>query len=367
MRQAVVHIGLPRTGTTTIQRVLSDLRPRLLAAGILYPDLTPNAAAVSHLSHQHLGHALSGRCPARERAELLQTLDDQLSATTADLVVLSYEALCLIPTRWEAPKILARILARHGFTGSVVATIKPQAEFLNSSYTWRMQFLREARSFPAYVAAEAGSRPLDFARLFGPWRAAFEDRLTVAPMRDKQSPAVPFLTRALTALGVLPRAREMVTREDLTIVENRSPGPIAVEAARRLRLQAAHGTLRSRAREVTRFMEDEARARGLDGVPFNGLDPATRAAIDARWQAANERLAQQTWDTSFNARVMCAPMREINEVGRCHDTGQSDQAQALVDAACTTFGLSMPSRPSVALRRLADGLIWKIEGWRSRL
>lgn len=39
----VVHVGLPKTGTTYLQRVLAEHRERLRGAGVLYPRLRPGA------------------------------------------------------------------------------------------------------------------------------------------------------------------------------------------------------------------------------------------------------------------------------------------------------------------------------------
>ena len=50
MRVARLHIGPPKTATTTIQQILSDNRPRLLAAGVLCPEIKGAEGALGQVS-----------------------------------------------------------------------------------------------------------------------------------------------------------------------------------------------------------------------------------------------------------------------------------------------------------------------------
>ena len=62
MRRAIVHIGMPRTGSTAFQEVLARLRPRLVSVGICYPNLAPPGAPGSDdVNHYRLGQALDRR------------------------------------------------------------------------------------------------------------------------------------------------------------------------------------------------------------------------------------------------------------------------------------------------------------------
>jgi hypothetical protein len=344
MRRAIVHLGLPRTGTTSVQHVLTRLRPDLARAGILYPDLTPRSAPEPHLSHQHLGEALDGRRPRREQAELLDSLSRQLTDSAADTVLISYEHLCLVP-RWRGiPPLLAAFFERHGFAMEILATIKPQAEILNSAYTWRTQFLREKRWFAAFARAELGSRTLDYAALFEPWRRVCNDRMTVLPLRDPRS-TEGLLARFLDAAG-LQCARALTTVDDLNLVENRSPGPVAVEVCRRLRERGAQRQLGRRSREATRFVEMTCQQRGLDASSFKGVDATLRARIEARWYAANARLAAIAWGEPWSARVANTSETAVNELVRTENAAGLREADSVLRAVCEHFGLKGGSSPA---------------------
>src|SRR3954471_16906544 len=91
MRRAVLHLGVPRTGSTSLQYFWTRHRAALRKLGILYPELTPPGAP-PHLSHQHLGEAMDRSRPAAEREALFGQLEQALRSD-ADIIILSHEML----------------------------------------------------------------------------------------------------------------------------------------------------------------------------------------------------------------------------------------------------------------------------------
>ena len=266
-------------------------------------------------------------------------------------MLLSYEGLCLAPRLLAVPRRLAALFARHGFAMDVLATVKPQDELVNSGYTWRMQFLREARAFGSYFAAEIGRPRLDFARLLRPWQAAAGGRLLVVPTRDARSDRS-FVERVFAELGLLPRVADSLRPDDRALVENRSPGPVAVAVARRLRQGGGHLLLHAAGRDATRFVEEAARARGIDGQPFTGLSPDMRGQAADRWAQANDRFARLVWDEPWAARVAPQPAVPANEVAGLDDPRQGD-VHDLLALACDRFQLRLSGGLRVALQDAA--------------
>ena len=355
MRRAIVHIGTPRTGTTSLQHVLTRLRPALAGAGVLYPDLTPSSAAVPHLSHQYLGEALDGRRPRWDRRELLQDLAVQLRDSPCDTVVLSYEGLCQAPPALGIPRRLAALFASQGFEMEAVMTVKPQAAYLNSLYTWRTQFVREGRTFPAFAAAWMGSPRLDLDRMAAPWRAACGGRCAVVPVRDRHDTR-PLLERLLADVGLLDRAAPLLTAADAGLAENRSPGPVAVEALRRLHRGGARAALGARSREASRFVEAAARARGLDTAGFQGVSAGLHAQAAARWAESNAGLAMAAWGTGWESRVANANPTPVNDIAVMPaDPAVEAAVAALVQDACGHFGIALRPGWMAGVGSLADG------------
>ena len=296
---------------------------------------------------------MDGRRPPRERQELLTRLAGLLAATDAETVLLSYEGLCLLPPRLGIPRMLASLFARHGFAMEVLATVKPQGEFINSTYTWRTQFLREHRTFQTFFQAEDGRPIHDYGRLFAPWLAACNGAMTVTPLRDVRS-GQPLIARVMADLGLQAVVGPMFSQTDLALVENRSPGPVAVEVARRLRMGGAHLRLGHPRREVTRFVERSAFLKGLDTVAFKGLDSASRAKDAARWRHSNDRFAQSVWGCPWASRVATEPATPVNEIARSvPDPALTAQMDRIIGETCEAFGIRLGHPPAVALRTLA--------------
>lgn len=345
MRRAVVHIGMPRTGSTTVQHILARLRPELARSGILYPDLTPTSAArMSHISHQHLGEALDGRRPRAERRELLQRLSEDLARVDADTVLLSYEDFC---QQKQAPRIaetLRAAFAARGFAMEAVVAVKPQSEHLNSLYAHRMQLMRERRPFAAFAAMSETAGRFGYHALMLPWLAACEGRVRAVPLRDRRD-AAPLIERFLGELALADRVMPLLRADDPARVENRSPGPVAVEVSRRLRIMRVHARVQVRPREMMRFVEAAARERGFDALPFRGVTPALRTRMEDRHGPTNERFAQALWGQPWSAVVASGPDGPVNEIAvRPPDPATGAEIEAILLAACRQFGVT-PTRP----------------------
>lgn len=371
MRRAIVHIGMPRTASTTIQHILARLRPKLLQAGILYPELTPGSAAHEpHISHQHFGEALDGRRPRREAQELLQRLSGELERTRADVVLLSYEDFIQQKKAPGISRVLRSAVERHGFRMEAVVVAKPQSELLNSIYSHRMQLMREKRVFAEFAGLLERSGRFAYRELIEPWLAACDGRVRAVPLRDRRSTA-PVVDRFLAELGLGDRVAPFLGADDLARVENRSPSPVAVEVSRRLRSMRVHARVQVRPREVMRFVERAARERGFDGVPFKGVGPEFRARMDALFADTNSRLAAAVWGQPWSAVVASEPEHPVNEIaGRPIAPEIERHVGVILQDACRQFDVA-PVRPwtSGPVELLIDGgealqRAFRISRWR---
>ena len=163
------------------------------------------------------------------------------------------------------------------------------------------------------------------------------------------------MERTLAEAGVLDRVAALLTAADAGLAENRSPGPIAVEVLRRLHAGGGRRLLGARAREASRFVEDAARARGLDREGFRGVSPALHAQAAARWGAGNDALAMQVWAIPWRDRVADDAPPPVNEVtARPPDPGTASAVADILHGACTRFGLTLRDGWPSRLSALAD-------------
>ena len=354
MRRAIVHIGMPRTGSTSFQEVLARLRPRLGSVGLCYPKLAPpGSPPAADVNHHLLGRALDGRDAGRLRREGLDRLSRTLSETRADTVILSYEDFAVQRPGLCVPSVLADMFARHGFAMDVALVVKPQAEQLASAYALRTQLVAEARTFDEFVRREGLSGRYDYAARLEPWRRAAEGRVIAVPVRDRRSEA-PLLARLVESLGLYARLGPLLSSDDLTYRTNRSAGPIAVEASRRLHGLGLHRRTAGHPRRLGHLLDDLARARGLDAESFRGDAPDALAAVEAGHRFANERLAHICWDRGWDAIVARAPVRPPNELaGR----PIPPEIEAEVDRLVTETTARVADRTPPAWLRRLDGVV----------
>ena len=200
-RRLVVHIGLPRTATTTIQKALAMLEPRLRERGVHIPRTfrvdTPGLA-------RHAGLWFALRRPSGPGGPSLAALRRELHGSGAQRFVMSDERFGGA-SEPRLVRALAELTASLDVEVRVVAYVRPQCDYLESVYAERVRAGYERLPFHLFAAASSLGLPparrvaLDYGRLFAPWRAAFGDGLRVYPFersRQPSGPAAHFLGRA---------------------------------------------------------------------------------------------------------------------------------------------------------------------------
>ena len=146
-RRAVVHIGIEKTGTKTIQRALFSARSKLLSeVQILYPSVRSNLSI--HLATMFRGDtprllqliepdATDERSVARVREKFHASFDADLADPNWHTLVLSAESLCGF-----GPKAIARLLewlAEYVSEITVVAYVRHPVTWTRSAVPQRLK------------------------------------------------------------------------------------------------------------------------------------------------------------------------------------------------------------------------------------
>ena len=284
-RKLVVHIGTPKTGSTSIQYMLH----RLAVALELRGTHVPVAGRSSDYSHCNLALP-AGHWATNPSLGGWADLAREVECCSAPRCVISCENFTSPWARGE-PNIdrllaLARAADREI---QVIGYVRPQYQRLEAGYNQQVLMGGMLAPFDTFVAERLAESQLDYGALFRPWREAFGDRLTVYPLERARMPAG-LLAHFLGVLG----ARDLAGAAAALPRRNERLGAKHLEVLRLTAVALDHQVIDYPVTvQLLRPVLFDLPAL-LDGdAPFAGLNPAQIEALTARFAASNARFARE--------------------------------------------------------------------------
>jgi len=355
MKRCILHIGMPKTGSSALQDFLHRNRAALGEAGILYPltrPWPPNA-------HGELGRifyrAHAGRTDLRRKA--LAHLERRIAEMEGaggqgDVLILSSEALFDTPRASNAAAILAEFLERLGYRLEIVVAIRPQAAFLNSKYAQLAGSLMRPQPFADYLNQMLGGHALDYNRRLKPWAGIAGGR--IRPLAYAGSARAAIVERFLAETGLADRVADLAL-ENPPVRHNPTSGPLTVETFRRLAGAAEWKPNSDAVHWARRDLVEAAAARGWDETPFVGLTRDMRERVRAAFAEPNERFAKRHWGKGWDA--VFEPLAEAEPDPNSVETappGAEDRAELerLVTLLARRYGDMGPVKNVIQRTRL---------------
>ena len=198
VQRLIVHVGMSKTGSTSIQRMLIRRRESLRAGGVHVPRAGLSPAG------KHLLVGRKSRRPKTEHWTLLAQelrgaaagdpaaeLTNPCAGNPAARFVISAEEFTQPAYRAATAARLAELAERENLKVDIVGYVRPQWQFLESVYSQRVYGLHLGATFDRFVAdmLEAGERSeLDYNVVFAPYRAQFGARVRVFPLEPSRLP-----------------------------------------------------------------------------------------------------------------------------------------------------------------------------------
>jgi hypothetical protein len=170
--RTILHIGMPKTGSTAIQTGMAQARDHLGGAGVLFPENPPRSRFVNHnllaagfvpfdrLPRQFRNRYDAARLTARHR-EFVAHLQDQVAALRPACLVLSSEVLFRRISAADHAALMGDI--GEGGTIQVVAYLRAPADHYVSS---AQQILKAAHALKPL-------RTVRYAEVLGSYATAF--------------------------------------------------------------------------------------------------------------------------------------------------------------------------------------------------
>ena len=181
----IIHIGTGKTGTTSIQNVLSRRRAALQRAGVLYPETrgrTNHEAAAVFAAEFEPGFTPRKARGVRDaaaleafRTELRQSLQEEIRQSGCNRVILSNEHLF---EKVRTPEQAARIRDLIGLPPGqvrIVLYIRPQPDMAAATYAELLRMGSTPPGYDKFLQSRRTQALLDYAGGIGAWAAEFGD------------------------------------------------------------------------------------------------------------------------------------------------------------------------------------------------
>jgi hypothetical protein len=276
-KQVYVHIGFPKTGTTSIQVWLTGNADALAAQGVLYP-VAGRGEGDYRFAHHRLPNALA-QTPLSELATSwpdMEALHNEIANSTALRVIISSEDFS---TKLGQPAIDNLVHWFADFDVRIVCYVRRQDEFIISIWSTAVGQYGEKNPLSACLDHSW----LDYAHTLKLWASAFgAEAITLRVFEDSQLVGGDVVGDFLSVCGVDPPKGNVLSGQ--MRYNQRAPAHIAVIQAY---LNAHEGDRSAVVRLNTlKSISDGSRGR------FQLMSPADRAALLARHAEGNSLLAR---------------------------------------------------------------------------
>jgi hypothetical protein len=291
----VLHIGLHKTGSTSVQLTLSRAREHLDKIGLLYPA-KPQQDYSKFVSHHGLAAQISGYDPGGIPAEYmgptLSELTKQIDARRPEYLILSSETFSTPFEGRAEDSQLIRALLRRETSIAVVVMIRPQTEMIEASYVEGVMSFYNYVPFGEYLRAAITEPFFDYRKRLQAWIGSYKMKFVPLPYgfgvpRNR-------LTHAILEAGGIPRSITRTLPDTCQV--NQNPGAMTIAAMRALvphmwRLQ--NDPVRD---DLKAFVLAEAEARGWISDRFSGYLPSDMGMVEDRFARLNDEFAKELWN-----------------------------------------------------------------------
>ena len=336
-RTLVAHIGLPKTGSTSIQHMLWTLAAPLSALGVHVPV----AAQDPHGSHVNLVREYNSsgadyRPWLGNWADLQEELDVRRAVRR---FAVTTEAFSLAPG--GAIRRIAAIAEAASLDLQIVAYVRPQDQQMESAYAQAIKS-GSTMSFEVFRRRGLDSPSYDYDTWFRPWRAAFGDRLAIYPLAPARMPKglLPHFLEVLGASGLAAAAADLPRL-------NRRIGAKHLEVMRLVNV-ALHREMTDRVmrRRVERYLRRTLPAVLHNDGPFVGLHREERLTIARHFEEPNARLAREYGLDSEGPLFSRTAGDGAVRPNHAHWTDMSDKERVAVTRLVrTTAGVDLMKMP----------------------
>lgn len=298
MPLCTLHIGLPKSGSTTIQSMIFSNRTRLLRQGIYVPEASTNG--FRRADHHMLAWEIIGKTSAG-------SVQNHWDALKSELARRGNPEHVLITSEYFQEKLrsvsyiegLRDRFAALGYRLRLIAYVRPQPEYVNSNYAQNVKLLFNTQGILKYVRRSLQIGRYDYARHLLP--AFSVDGLDVVcrPF-NRETVQRGICMDFLATLGLDEGASGTMK---LPTIENASPGPRTLALCLAIARALEHRNIvladdeRSRS---SRAIQDFGEHMGWNAQKFSGVSKRNAQLMRWHFTAGNDAFAAAAWQKSWS-------------------------------------------------------------------
>lgn len=303
MRVCVIHTGLHKTGSSSLQNFLHVHSKRLLQHGILYSGAGRFMNRNPSVQHQFLIRSilddpsnLHGDRPARELSEEVRTVPHRTLVISAEFISLGLFA--------QDDLGVVEHLRGLGYRPVVVTCIRPQEEVIVSKYTQRVKNFRATEDFGTFFDSVLNTRLHQYHRMQRLLEdAGIEHRFIPYDRELRKRGIEPVFLDHLLAIdaGLEPERRARLACKLAAAVPprlNESVGPVELALCRTIAREInPDGRLPQRGTQVLHNVVRSVMRRAFvrEREPYRMMDAAFLARVLEAHAGPNEAFARRAW------------------------------------------------------------------------
>ena len=172
MAQLILHIGDPKTGSSSIQQVLFRRKVECLTRSYDYP---------ARLSAARVAKTLHGKGRFTAKSTEFSDLAQWATASGADVAIVSAEQFSMVNAA-TVHDSFQEYLPEFASSMRVIAYVRPHVSRFISAYTQRTKVGQLSTDLESFLDAMIKKRSFLFSDRFQAWRGFFGDRFILRPM-----------------------------------------------------------------------------------------------------------------------------------------------------------------------------------------
>ncbi|MDO5604546.1 MAG: hypothetical protein Q4G25_05215 [Paracoccus sp. (in: a-proteobacteria)] len=171
MSEIIFHIGMHKTGTTTLQYSFRDYQEEFSKLGIYFP----NAARIAREGHHNLVYELISAPKLEPAKGGWEMMTEELRARPEPFILISSESLSGYRSFAEIPQRCAELARTLGRRPRVIAYLRPQPYFIESIYAQNASTGYTAQHFDRFLLHVLADGMADYGLVLKNWHDTFGD------------------------------------------------------------------------------------------------------------------------------------------------------------------------------------------------